>query len=283
MIAVPMRTADDGARRGRSSARARPGARCATFTARPTRTRLAKSGSPRRSAGSAAAKSGRTRATARGTVTLSSSVVGSDSTRAQARARAQATPIVRGQWAAPGSRGERATQAERKAAAARAAGHEGGEADPALARVPREARAAHRLAHERGHPVAHGEDAPARGGHPQAVPEEQDEGEHGERVGEDAHRVAARRRPAPRHIPFPPTRGRTCQLKRKAPRARSAACHHVSQRRRSAKATQPTWTTLRASSPRSRLTRRSRRAERAPGARSQRTVSRSPSASGRHS
>ena len=43
-----------------------------------------------------------------GTVTLSSSVVGSDSTRAQARARAKATPSVRGQCAAPGSRGERA-------------------------------------------------------------------------------------------------------------------------------------------------------------------------------
>ena len=76
--------------------------------------------------------------------------------------------------------------------AERAEDDEGREADPALARVPRQARAAGRLADERGHAVADGEDAPAGGGHPQPAVEGEDHRQHRQRVGEDADRVAAR-------------------------------------------------------------------------------------------
>ena len=163
----------------------------------------------------------------------------------------------------------------------RAEDDEGDEPRPALASVPRQARAAGQLADEARHAVAHGQDPPARRRHPEAVAEEQDEGEHRERVGEDPDRIAARdvrRAPHPaaeeprQHLPVEDEGGerheRGLRPRQPAQQQRERHARDVDDAPRELAARQAHEALPRASS--------------CPAARSQRTVSRRPSASGRH-
>ncbi len=170
---------------------AKASAAIAPFTARPTRRRRGRSGSSRRSAGS---RRGEERQREGHGERHRDVVVERRGERLDERAGegegerdADRPRPVRRVGAERQPRGEGPQQRRGR----RAEDDEGGEADPALARVPRQARPADRLAEERRHAVTDGEDAPAGGGHPQALAEEEDEREHGERVREDADRVAA--------------------------------------------------------------------------------------------
>ena len=163
-----------------------------------------------------------------------------------------------------------------------AEGHEGGEADPALARVPREARP------PTAWPTSEAIPSPtARMPQPAAAihrrsRKSRTRAEHGEGVGEDAHRVAARHVRAAPH-PLPAHAGQDLPVEEKGPQGeeRGLPPRQPAQEEREGDAAD-------VDDPPGEL---------APGeahealpaggtspwARSQRTVSRSPSASGRHS
>ena len=185
-------------------------------------------GSPKkqREAPPARAAAGRS-APARGTVRLSSSVVGIDSTSAHSERERHDEARIQGEPPCPQRQPQRPGGEQRRAPSVPKT-TKASEARPALARVPGQARPAHGLADDRRHAVARSARTPqtAAAIH-RSCAEDEHEREHGQRIEEDAERVARAVLGVAPQARGRPSRGSTCQLKTKAATAMSAACGQV--------------------------------------------------------
>ena len=117
--------------------------------------------------------------------------VGSDSTSAQSRATGTIEARIQGDGPAAEAASRASTPTRSAARRARRRRRRRAKPDPALARVPGQARSAHGLADDRGHPVARRASTPQTAAAIQSSSRKHEhEAEHRQRIEEDAERVA---------------------------------------------------------------------------------------------